>query len=134
MILLQLMEALINLDLSTIIIAVIGLFSGGAILKLYESWKSKRDSDRKHSEEPEQYIRDLLSVQVTELSSKVDVMQARMEELLVSEARTTSENRALIKDNNELKRINNELIKTNNELLKMNRQFLIKIDELTSSE
>ena len=114
-----------NIDWTTIITAVVGLVGGGAVLKLYEAWQKKIKEDREHEEEPEKFIRNLLSDQVEELAGKMDSMQRRMEELLVSNAELDVENRALIK-------ANQELIEKNNELIDMNQRLLAKIDTLTS--
>jgi hypothetical protein len=116
--------AVTGMDWVSIIAAVGGIGLGGFLLKFYNSWKDKRDKDRAHEDEPEQFIRNLLTDQVDDLIADVKDMRARMEELLVSNAQLDSENRALLL-------ANHELINKNTELIEMNQKLLDKIDSLT---
>tara|TARA_R110002073_G_scaffold334140_1_gene523050 strand:+ start:3969 stop:4418 length:450 start_codon:yes stop_codon:yes gene_type:complete len=118
-----------GIDLTTIIMAIIGLVGGGAVLKLYESWQKNRKADRQHSGEQNIFVINLLSDQVAELSDKVEVMTNQLITLSVSNAETSAENKLLLEDNNQLKVKNNELIESYNNLLTMNGVLLNKIDD-----
>lgn len=113
-----------GIDLTTIVLAIIGLVGGGAVLKLYESWQKNRKADREHSGEQNMFVVNLLSDQVAELSDKVDSMTDQLITLSVSNAEVSAENKLLMEDNNQLKAKNNELIKSNNELIKSNNDLL----------
>lgn len=109
---------------SEIIQAIVALGTGGGLVTLYNAIAKNRRAKREQDEEPEKFIRQLLIDQVDELSSTVESIRVRLEEMLQTNAKLEVERRQLMIENQKLLTQNSELMKENHKLLKENSELL----------
>lgn len=98
-----------GIDWTSIILAAIGIVSGGALLKLYQAWIGKK----KDEVASEQSYEESLRTRITELESKVDLLTDKITELVESNSgviiRISSENAAFVERNQNLRTENDQL-------------------------
>jgi hypothetical protein len=90
------------IDWTSILLAGIGVITGGALLKILTWWSTKKKADRADDSSYEKALRDRIS----ELEDKVDLLTGKITELVESNSevmiKLSSENAALIVRNQNL--------------------------------